>query len=57
MNENTIDLNDGFTCPLPLTEYKNVLLAHGGGGKLSHQMIKKIFLKVLMILGCQLKNF
>jgi hydrogenase expression/formation protein HypE len=29
---------------LPLTEYKNVLLAHGGGGKLSHQMIQKIFI-------------
>jgi hydrogenase expression/formation protein HypE len=25
-------------------EYKNVLLAHGGGGKLSHQMIQKIFI-------------
>jgi hydrogenase expression/formation protein HypE len=44
MNENPINLNDGFTCPLPLMEYKNVLLAHGGGGKLSHQMIQKIFL-------------
>jgi hydrogenase expression/formation protein HypE len=43
MNENPINLNDGFTCPLPLIEYKNVLLAHGGGGKLSHQMIQKIF--------------
>ena len=44
MNENPMNLNDGFTCPLPLTEYKNVLLAHGGGGKLSHQMIQKIFI-------------
>jgi len=43
MKENPIDLNGGFACPLPLTEYKNVLLAHGGGGKLSHQMIQKIF--------------
>jgi hydrogenase expression/formation protein HypE len=44
MNENPMKLNDGFTCPLPLMEYKNVLLAHGGGGKLSHQMIQKIFI-------------
>ena len=44
MNENPMNLNDGFTCPLPLIEYKNVLLAHGGGGKLSHQMIQKIFI-------------
>jgi hydrogenase expression/formation protein HypE len=43
MNENQVNLNDGFTCPLPLMDYKNVLLAHGGGGKLSHQMIQKIF--------------
>lgn len=32
-----------FVCPLPISEYKNILLAHGGGGKLSHQLIKKIF--------------
>ncbi len=44
MNENPMNLNDGFTCPLPLMEYKNVLLAHGGGGELSHQMIQKIFI-------------
>ena len=44
MNENPMNLNDRFTCPLPLMEYKNVLLAHGGGGKLSHQMTQKIFL-------------
>jgi hydrogenase expression/formation protein HypE len=43
MKENPIDLNNGFSCPLPITEYKNVLLAHGGGGKLSHQMIQKMF--------------
>jgi hypothetical protein len=24
-------------CPLPLTDYKEVVLAHGSGGKLSHQ--------------------
>jgi hydrogenase expression/formation protein HypE len=43
MNENQINLKNGFTCPLPLTEYQNVLLAHGGGGKLSRQMIQEIF--------------
>ena len=32
------------TCPLPLSEYSHILLAHGGGGKLSHQLIEKIFL-------------
>jgi len=43
MNEKTIDLSNGFACPLPITEYKNILLAHGGGGKLSHQLIKTMF--------------
>jgi len=39
-----IDLSGGFACPLPISEYPQVLLAHGGGGKLSHQMIRKMFL-------------
>jgi hydrogenase expression/formation protein HypE len=40
---NDIHLDGGFSCPLPITEYKHVLLAHGGGGKLSHQLIQKMF--------------
>jgi len=43
MTDQKIDLNNGFVCPLPITEYKNILLAHGGGGKLSHQLIKNMF--------------
>jgi hydrogenase expression/formation protein HypE len=43
MNEHPVILNNDFSCPLPITEYKNILLAHGGGGKLSHQLIQKIF--------------
>jgi hydrogenase expression/formation protein HypE len=31
-------------CPVPLSDYPNVLLAHGGGGRLMHQLIEKIFL-------------
>lgn len=38
------NLAAGLACPLPITDYKNVLLAHGGGGKLTHQLIQKIFL-------------
>lgn len=33
----------GLNCPLPMTDYKHVLLAHGSGGKLTHQMIEKMF--------------
>ncbi|MDQ3621065.1 MAG: hydrogenase expression/formation protein HypE [Verrucomicrobiota bacterium] len=31
-------------CPLPLTNYSEIVLAHGSGGKLSHQLIEKIVL-------------
>ena len=32
-----------LTCPIPLNEYPRVLLAHGGGGRLTHQLIEKMF--------------
>jgi hydrogenase expression/formation protein HypE len=33
-----------LSCPIPKSEYDRVLLAHGGGGTLTHQLITKIFL-------------
>lgn len=33
-----------LSCPIPKSEYDKILLAHGGGGTLSHQLISKIFL-------------
>ena len=30
------------SCPLPITNYQEIVLAHGSGGKLSHQLISKI---------------
>jgi len=38
------DLNFNLTCPVPLNQYPRVLLAHGGGGKLMHQLIGNMFL-------------
>ena len=32
------------SCPIPISNYPRVLLAHGGGGRLTHQVIEKIFL-------------
>jgi hydrogenase expression/formation protein HypE len=32
-------------CPIPISQYPHVLLAHGGGGKLMHQLIGKMFLE------------
>jgi hydrogenase expression/formation protein HypE len=33
-----------LSCPIPITDYKNVLLGHGGGGKLTQLLIQKMFL-------------
>jgi len=30
-------------CPLPLRDYPHVLLAHGGGGRLAHELIDTLF--------------
>jgi hydrogenase expression/formation protein HypE len=32
------------SCPLPITNYKEIVLAHGSGGKLSHQLLEKMVL-------------
>jgi hydrogenase expression/formation protein HypE len=32
-----------LSCPLPIQDYPNVLLAHGGGGRLMHQLIDRLF--------------
>jgi hydrogenase expression/formation protein HypE len=45
MNDTPIgDLAAGLSCPIPISDYPHVLLAHGGGGKLSQQLIQKMFL-------------
>ncbi len=31
-------------CPIPISQYPHVLLAHGGGGRLMHQLIGNMFL-------------
>jgi hydrogenase expression/formation protein HypE len=35
-----------FTCPISLQQYPTVLMAHGGGGRLMHQLIETMFLAV-----------
>jgi hydrogenase expression/formation protein HypE len=30
-------------CPIPISEYPQILLAHGGGGKLMHDLIESMF--------------
>ena len=37
------DFSTGLSCPIPKSDYDKVLLAHGGGGTLSQQLIQKLF--------------
>lgn len=31
-------------CPVPISDYREIVLAHGSGGKLSQQLIEKLIL-------------
>ncbi len=33
-----------LSCPVPISQYPNVLMAHGGGGRLMQQLIETVFL-------------
>jgi len=33
----------GWSCPLPLRDYPNIVLGHGGGGKLSAELVENLF--------------
>lgn len=37
------DPNFTLTCPIPIQQYPHIMAAHGGGGKLMHQLIQKMF--------------
>lgn len=41
MSENSILT---ASCPIPITNYSEIVLAHGSGGKLSHQLMEKMVL-------------
>ncbi len=40
----TVSFAESFTCPIPISDYPKVLLAHGSGGKLMHSLIEKMIL-------------
>ena len=33
----------GWSCPLPLRDYPRVVIGHGGGGKLTAELIEHLF--------------
>ena len=43
MAKTSADISAGLSCPVPISDYPQVLLAHGGGGKLTHQLIQSMF--------------
>ncbi len=42
------DINQPWTCPVPSLRHKTVLLGHGSGGKLMHQLIDTVFRPLLL---------
>ena len=34
----------GWTCPVPLRDYPNIIMGHGGGGQLSAELVEHLFL-------------
>lgn len=40
---NTSSPEQGFQCPIPFTRYEQIVMAHGAGGSLSHDLIRNIF--------------
>ncbi len=41
--KNKLDF-EGWVCPMPLRDYPNIILGHGGGGKLSAELVEHLFL-------------
>ncbi|MHB1048556.1 MAG: hydrogenase expression/formation protein HypE [Bacteroidota bacterium] len=37
------DITGGPNCPVPINDYDTVVLAHGGGGTLTHRLIEQVF--------------
>jgi len=43
MSDKPLDF-DGWVCPIPLRDYPNVVMGHGGGGKLSAELVEHLFM-------------
>ena len=37
------DITNGLNCPIPKNDYDTIVLAHGGGGSLTHRLIEQMF--------------
>jgi hydrogenase expression/formation protein HypE len=43
MNDETVHM-EGPVCPLPLAHKEQIVMGHGSGGKMSHDLIRRLFL-------------
>ncbi len=44
MSESTINIIEGAVCAPPLTHNEQIVMGHGAGGRMSHQLIQKAFM-------------
>lgn len=44
MNENRVTLEEGPVCPVPLPHQERVVLGHGSGGRMTHDLVERLFL-------------
>lgn len=44
-NDDIGDRLAGMSCPIPISEYPTVLMAHGGGGRLTQMLIERLFVR------------
>ena len=44
---------DGWSCPLPLRDHDRIVIGHGGGGRLSAELIEHLFLPAFAGVGRQ----
>src|SRR5579871_6829085 len=44
MSSELMESNAVASCPLPISDHKEIVLAHGSGGKMTHRLIEKMIL-------------
>ena len=43
MNQPDMPIVEGPTCPLPITDRGTIVIGHGSGGQMTHDLIRGVF--------------